>query len=138
MAAHVGPITLINATLAGAVTGDVTSGEFYINGGRVESLALYCSFVRVGGGTTTKAWVQTTFDGTNWMDIANFAFTTTTALRAYHLSDVSVTSITTPTDGTLADNTAVDGFLGPRLRVKLTTTGTYTGASSITITAHPA
>lgn len=138
MAAHVGPITLLNATLAGAVTGDVSSGEFFINGGRVESLVLFASFVRAGGGTTAKAWVQTTFDGTNWMDIANFAFTTTTALRAFHLTNAAVTSIATPTDGTLADGTAVDGFLGPRLRVKLTTTGTYTGASSFTITAHPA
>ncbi len=130
-------VTLLNATLAGAVTGDVASGVFPMPGGRAESLVLYANFVRSGGGTTAKAWVQTSFDGgVTWMDIANFAFTTTTAVRAYHLSNVAVTSIATPVDGTTADNTAVDGFLGPVLRVKLTTTGTYTGASSFTISAY--
>jgi hypothetical protein len=89
-----------------------------------------------GGGTTAKAWVQTSLDGgSTWMDIASFAFTTTTATRAYHLTPAAVTSIATPTDGSLADNTAVNGFLGDRFRVKLTTTGTYTGASSFVIYA---
>jgi hypothetical protein len=48
---------------------------------------------------------------------------------------VAVTSIATPTDGTLADNTAVNGLLGSNLRVKLTTTGTYAGETSLVITA---
>jgi hypothetical protein len=128
-------VTILNATLAAAVTADVTAGVFAMPGGRAERLTLYAVFTRAGGGTTTKAWVQTSFDGTTWMDIANFAFTTTTATRAYTLSNVAVTSIATPVDGTTADNTAVDGFLGPVLRVKLTTTGTYTGASSLVISA---
>lgn len=130
-------VTLLNATLAGAVTADATAGNFPAPGDRVESLVLLANFVRAGGGTTAKAWVQTSFDGgTTWMDIANFAFATTTAVRAYHLTNAAVTSIATPADGTTADNTAVDGFLGPIYRVKLTTTGTYTGASSLTVTAH--
>lgn len=133
------PLTLLNATLAAAVTGDVTAGVFAVpGGGRVESLVLFANFTRVGGGTTAKAWVQTSFDGgSNWMDIANFAFATTSALRAFHLTNAAVTSIATPVDGTLADNTAVDGFLGLVYRVKLTTTGTYTGASGFVITALP-
>lgn len=130
-------VTLLNATLAGAVTADVTAGNFPAPGDRVESLVLLANFVRAGGGTTAKAWVQTSFDGgTNWIDIANFAFTTSTALRLFHLTNAAITSIATPVDGTTADNTAVDGILGPLYRVKLTTTGTYTGASSFTITAH--
>lgn len=133
------PITLLNATLAGAVAADVTAGVFAVpGGGRVESLVLQAVFTRAAGGTTAKAWVQTSFDGgTTWMDIANFAFTTTTATRLYHLTNAAVTSIATPVDGTLADSTAVDGFLGPVYRVKLTTTGTYSGASSFVITALP-
>ncbi len=129
--------TLLNVTLAGAVTADVTSGVIPApNGGRVESLTLFAEFVRAGGGTTAQAWVQTSFDGgTTWMDIACFAFATTTANRAYHLTPVAVTSIATPTDGTLSDNTAVNGFLGDRYRVKLTTVGTYSGASSFAIYA---
>lgn len=132
-------ITLLNATLAGAVTGDVTAGVVGVpGGGRCESLVLQAVFTRAGGGTTAKAWVQTTFDGgATWMDIANFAFTTTTATRLFHLTNAAVTSIATPVDGSLADNTAVDGFLGALYRVKLTTTGTYSGASSFVITALP-
>jgi hypothetical protein len=125
---------ILNATLAGSVTADVTAGVFEI--GRCESLTLHAVITVAGGGTTAKAWVQTSLDGgTTWSDIANFAFTTSTATRAYHLTAAAVTSIATPTDGSLADNTAVNGLLGPVVRVKLTTTGTYTGASSFVIHA---
>lgn len=128
-------LTLLNATLAGAVTADVTAGVFAPAIVRVESLTLHATFTRAGGGTTTKAWVQTTLDGgTTWMDIANFAFTTSTAKAAIHLTAAAAT-IVTPADASLADNTVVSGFLGEQFRVKLTTTGTYTGASSIVITA---
>jgi len=126
--------TILNATLAAAVTGDVTAGVFPLP--RTESLTLEAVITVAGGGTTAKAWVQTSFDGgTTWSDIANFAFTTSTARRIYHLTAVAVTTIATPTDGTLADNTAVNGLLGTVVRVKLTTTGTYTGASSFVIRA---
>jgi len=125
---------LLNATLAAAVTADVTAGVFTL--GRVESLSLHAIMTVVGGGTTAKAWVQTSFDGgLTWMDVASFAFTTSTATRLYHLTAAAVTSIATPGDAALADNTVVNGFLGDRVRVKLTTTGTYTGASSLVITA---
>lgn len=105
--------------------------------GRVEALTLYAVFAYGSGGTTAKAWVQTSIDGTNWMDIASFAFTTSAAQRAYNLTNVAVTSIATPTDGTLTDNTAVNGLLGAYFRVKYTTTGTYAGATSLKITAVP-
>ncbi len=126
--------TLMSATLAAAVTGDVTAGVFPID--RTESLTLHAIITVAGGGTTAKAWVQTSFDGgTTWVDIASFAFTTSTATRLYHLTPVAVTSIATPGDAALADNTAVNGLIGDRLRVKLTTTGTYTGASSFVVRA---
>jgi hypothetical protein len=125
---------ILNATLAAAVTADVTAGVFALP--RTESLTLQAVITVAGGGTTAKAWVQTSFDGgTTWCDIANFAFTTATAQRLYHLTAAAVTSIATPTDGTLADNTAVNGLVGAVVRVKLTTTGTYTGASSFVIRA---
>jgi hypothetical protein len=127
-------VKILNATLAAAVTADVTAGVFEI--GRAESLTLHGVITVAGGGTTAKAWVQTSIDGgSTWMDIANFAFTTSTATRAYHLTAAAVTSVATPGDAALADNTAVNGFLGNVVRVKLTTTGTYTGASSFVIHA---
>lgn len=131
-------LTLLSATLAGAVTADVSAGAFSPRNPRVESLTLQAVITVAGGGTSAKAWVQTSLDGgTTWVDIANFAFTTSTATRVFHLTAAAVTSIATPTDGTLADGTAVNGLLGDRFRVKLTTTGTYTGASTFVITALP-
>ena len=128
-------LQILDKTLAAAVTAEVSSTVAF---GRVEALALFASFVRAADGTTAKAWVQTSLDGgTSWADIASFAFTTTSGNRMYNLTAAAVTAIATPTDGTLADNTSVNGFLGALYRVKLTTTGTYTGASSFKIWATP-
>jgi hypothetical protein len=105
--------------------------------GRHEAMALQATFLYGAGGTTVKAYVQTTFDGeVSWTDIACFAFTTSAARRLYNLNSVTVPSIVTPSDGALADNTAVSGLLGPVYRVKYVTTGTYTGATSLSITAQ--
>jgi hypothetical protein len=130
-------VLLLDATLAAAVSAEI-HGPVAMPIGRVEALTLAAAFVRAGGGTTAKAWVQTSLDGgESWMDIASFAFATTTAKRAYNLTAAAVTSIATPVDGSLADNTAVNGFLGGLFRVKLTTEGTYSGASSFKIWATP-
>src|SRR5262245_14948557 len=129
------PFKLLEVTLAGAVAGQVTDATALLQRA-LRSASLYAKFVRAGGGTTTKAWVQTSLDGgLTWIDVACFAFATTTANRIFNLTDAAVTAIATPTDGTLADDTVVNGFLGTLWRVKLTTTGTYTGASSLTIWA---
>lgn len=85
------------------------------------------NFTYGSGGTTATAWVQTSIDGgSTWCDIARFAFTTASARFVYNVnSSTSVTAEATPTDGTLATNTANDGILGNLFRVKYTTTGTY-------------
>lgn len=132
----VGALTLLSQTITTALTADVSAGTKAPRGGYAESLALQFNFTYGSGGTTLKAWVQTSFDaGTTWMDIANFAATTASLRRLYHLTSAAVTSIATPTDGTLADNTAVNGFLGPIYRVKVTTTGTYAGSTTLVISA---
>jgi hypothetical protein len=87
------------------------------------------------GGTTCKAFIQTLF-GDLWVDIACFAFTTSTAHRLFNLSGLTaITSIVTPTDGTMSDNTVQDGLLGGSLRAKIITTGTYAGSTVISIRA---
>src|SRR3990167_8751690 len=126
---------LATTTITTAVTASLGGTTTIRN---VRALALQAVFVYGSGGTTATAWVQTSLDGgTTWFDIANFAFTTTTANRMYNLTAAAVTAIATPTDGTLGDNTSLNGFLGAQFRVKLTTTGTYTGASSFKIYATP-
>jgi hypothetical protein len=130
-------VTLLDEAITDAVAAVTPDAPTYsLPGLNYESLSLQANFTYGSGGTTVKAWVQTTFDqGVTWTDIANFAFTTASARRLYHLTPVAVTSIATPTDGTLADNTAVNGLLGSNLRVKLTTTGTYAGGTSLVISA---
>jgi hypothetical protein len=99
------------------------------------SAFILCKFLYGAGGTTAKAWVQCSADqGTTWHDVCNFAFTTSAATKFFNLSALTaVTTQGTAADGTTGDNTAVDGTLTQLFRVKYTTTGTYSGASSLKI-----
>lgn len=105
----------------------------------IKGLAIQFNLIYGAAGTSIKAWVQTSLDnGVTWIDIANFAATTASLRRVYNLYALTpVTTIATPTDGTLADNTSVDGIIGEQIRVKLTTTGTYSGGTSVVINAIP-
>lgn len=129
-------ITLFSGTL-GAAAANVLGTVFVLDG--VKSVGLEAKFVRAGGGTTCKAWVQTSLDdGITWFDIASFAFTTTTAnkISAVRVDPATpLTAGTTPASATLADNTVLDGILGNKFRVLVTTVGDYTGASSLEIHA---
>lgn len=90
------------------------------------------------GGTTVKAYLQTTIDqGATWVDIACFAFTTASASRLINLVRTPVTSPVTPGDGVLADNTTVDGILGERLRLKVVVAGTYGASTVLSVRALP-
>lgn len=124
---------LATTTITTAVTGSV-SGTTTIRNAR--SLTLQAIFTYGSGGTTAKAWVQTSIDdGTTWFDIASFAFTTSSATRMYSLDTTAVTTIYTPTDATLTDNTVKSGLLGDKYRVKYTTTGTYADSTTLSISA---
>lgn len=116
-------------TLTTAVTGVTTTpitrfdGAWYLVW---ESIFTYGS-----GGTTAKFWLQTTLDGSTWIDISNHAFTTATASKVSALqTSVALTAGTTPGDAALADNTIVNGLFGSAFRLKYTTTGTYAGGTT--------
>jgi hypothetical protein len=103
---------LLNATITTAVAASVTTTEQFRDG-NPESAIIQGTFTYGSGGTTADAWVQTSVDeGGTWIDIANFHFTTSSARFLYNLSALTpiVTEFTTPTDGTLAANTAKDGL----------------------------
>jgi hypothetical protein len=82
------------------------------------SLAIQANFAYGSGGTTVDAYVQTSFDGGGtWTDIAEFNFTTNAAVNVCNLSrGTAVTTLATPTDGSLSSNSVVDGFLGSQYR----------------------
>lgn len=103
----------------------------------IGQLELFASFVRGSGGTTCKAYVQTSLDGgSTWIDIACFAFATTTASKMSNVNaGAPLASASVGTDGALADDTVFEGVIGDQLRVKLVVVGTY-AASTISIYAQ--
>lgn len=125
---------LPQTTIAAAQTGVVEEVILVPPGAR--SLSVQARFLYGSGGTTAKAWVQTSLDGgSTWVDIICFAFGTAaervvSSVRA----DTAVGANYAATDATLADDTIKDGILGDRIRVKWTTTGTYAGATSLKLT----
>jgi hypothetical protein len=98
---------------------------------------IHAKFAYGSGGTTVKAYVQTSVDnGVNWMDIACFAFALAAATKVSKVNAATaLTAATVPTDGALADDTVKDGIVGDRIRVKYVVAGTYAGASHLTIAA---
>lgn len=125
---------LLNVGVTTAVTAQVTP-TFQLRAASGQALptnlVLQGTFTYGSGGTSADAWVQTSVDsGTTWTDVANFHFTTASARFLYNLSSATaVTTEYTPTDGTLAANTAKDGLIGSMWRVKYTTVGTYAGTT---------
>jgi len=128
--------TLLKATITTAVTAAVSS-TLQVNSSDAvpASAAIQGNFVYGSGGTTADAWVQTSLDGgSTWTDVANFHYTTSSARFQFNLSSLTpVTTEYTPTDGTLAANTAKDGVFGSQWRVKYTTTGAYAGGTTMQI-----
>lgn len=98
------------------------------------AITCFATFVYGAGGTTVKAWVQTSLDnGTTWFDIINFAFTTASLNKVAAVNTYLAATHATPTDASLADNTVNNGLLGTHYRVKITSTGTYTGTNTLKI-----
>jgi hypothetical protein len=92
-------------------------------------------FVRGGGGTSCDVFVQTSVDnGSTWIDVMQFAFTTTTVTKISGVRPyIALAANVTPTDGALSDNTILDGLIGDRLRVKTVVVGTYSSTSTLDV-----
>jgi hypothetical protein len=115
-------------TAADTASGDAVTG---LEGMLAASVQL--RFVYGSGGTNAKAYIQTSFDqGNTWVDVATVLFEQANETRLVNLSGLTPkTTQVTPTDGSLGDDTAVDGLLGDRVRVKVISTGTYAGSTTL-------
>jgi hypothetical protein len=103
----------------------------------IQALAIQSTFAYGAGGTSVKVYVQTSIDaGVSWVDVACQTFTTTAAKKVSAVRQaVALAASYTPTDGALGDDSIKDGLVGDRVRVKYVVTGTYTGVSTLSVTA---
>lgn len=127
--------TLVNQTITAPATIAVVQNSNLLVPDSPRSLVAQATFTYGSGGTSVDAYLQTTIDGgASWIDIAQFHFLLVSARFVFNLSSLTaVTTQYTPTDGTLAANTAKDGILGPQFQVKLASVGTYAGSTSLRI-----
>lgn len=99
------------------------------------AVTLQANFTYGAGGTNLKVDIETSLDqAVTWIPIARFAFTTSSAEKLFNLSGLTPKT-TAVTPATLSDDTVVDGILGDRLRARITSTGTYSGNTSVSVRA---
>ncbi len=122
------PLTTIGA--AGTVTGvEIPLPR------DVKHVGVQAVFVHAAGGTDVQTFIQTSLDGgITFIDIMNLGFLVATATKvsAVH-RDTALGPAITPGDGALTVNTILNGLLGDRLRVKVVSTGTYTGVTTLRV-----
>ena len=125
-------INMTAATISTAAT--VTTTPTTLLAG-MKYLVAEAQFLYGAGGTSAKAYVQTSLDqGATWIDIMCFAFTTSAASKVSAVSStIALAAAVTPGDGALSDNTILNGLLGDQVRVKYVSVGTYTGATSLQV-----
>lgn len=108
-------------------------------GVKPQALTVQAKFVYVASAATSAdVYVQTTIDGTNWIDIANFHYTTANAQQFVNV--LGMTGVTTPatwTNGSIAANTTQAGVLGTQYRCVLTSVGTYGAGTIFSIDVQP-
>lgn len=112
----------VTITTAGTVVTEWVTGLTGMLG-----LLVFLRFAWGSGGTSVKVYVQSSADGGNTAyDIACMVFGTAseTALLNFSALTPKLTQVT-PTDGALTDDTAVDGIIGDRVRLKIVSVGTY-------------
>lgn len=102
----------------------------------VASIDVQLRFAYGSGGTSVKAYLQTSLDqGLTWLDLCCFAAATASKTRLRSLAPTA--GEMTPTDGALADDTVAAGIvLGDRFRLKVVSTGAYAGQSLLSARMH--
>lgn len=116
-----------NITTAGTFTGD-----WNIDFEGCLAVLVQLRFIFGSAGGTVVAYLQTSVDdGTTPIDIAAVAFATSSENEVINLSALTPkTTQVTPGDAALSSDTAVDGIVGDRFRVKIVVAGTTYSSST--------
>lgn len=132
-------LAAINAATAAAVITSASdaSGATQAYLDRLEGMlgaTIEANFVFGSGGGTLKADVFTTLNqGTTWIHVVRFAFTTASANKVFNLSGLTP-RLAAYTPVTLADDVAVDGIIGGRWRASILAAGSaYAGNTSLAL-----
>lgn len=116
-------------TTAQTQTGDVITGL-----GGMQYLVVSARFTYGSGGTSCRAYVQTSLDqGASWIDLIFFEFLTTSATRVLAVQRGVISTPLVPTDAALTTDILDPAPLGDRLRVKVVSTGTYAGSTLLSL-----
>lgn len=127
--------SVVNQVITSSVSAQSTSIAYIDRLEGMTAITIEARFVYGSGGTSLKADVYTSIDqGANWLPICRFAFTTASALKVANVSGLTpkttAAAISTP-----SDDSCVDGVLGDRLLVQITSVGTYSGNTTISTRA---
>lgn len=94
---------------------------------------LFVNFTYGSGGATTLVYVRTTLDSVNWIDIARFDFAQVSTAKRANLSGLETCSVAAV--AALSGEGLLQGILGDRLQVKVTSTGIYAGNTFVSVRA---
>jgi hypothetical protein len=118
-----------------AASGDLTAGETTTAVIDLQSFGDVIVFINITTATLADAddevdfYLQTTYDGTNWVDLANVHLANADngspqkTMIAIGAIPAGVAQLDDPTDGAIADDTNADYPIGSQLRIKTAVTG---------------
>ncbi len=102
--------------------------------GGMSKVVAWADFDYGSSGTTVKAIIQTSLNqSSDWIDIICFDFTTSD--RKAHASVGTFSAGAVTTVAPLVSEGKLDNVLGDRLRLKVTSTGTY-AATTLAVRVH--
>lgn len=114
-----------------ALTGEAQTVIVDLSG--INAATLVARLAYGSGGTSVSVKVQTSLDGSIWLDVGRFDFTTASATKTANLS--GLTAKGAAAYAALSAEGVNDGLLGDRLRAVVTSVGTYAGGTTLDVRA---
>lgn len=129
---NAGVYTLAALTLGQPMSQSLLTPTINLDG--MTAVTLDVDFKYGSGGATAVVIVATSFDdGTTWRHIARFDLGTASAVKQCNLEGLLSKGVTAYAD--LAAEGVNDGVLGSQLAVIVTTTGIYSGGTTLAVRA---
>lgn len=97
------------------------------------SATIQANFTWGGGGTSVSVRIETSLEqGANWVEVARFQFTTQSAMKLLNIvAGNEIVAIYQP--AALTNDTGKSGIFGTRWRCIISSVGTYTGNTALTV-----